>query len=511
MKIATIEHHDGALAIWRDAGVRQRTLLHIDAHSDLYDQWEPSAKRGPRPRINAANFIYPAIESGLVSSVLWVVPDASWTVEGRRDIARILRRCDAGAGRTQVIAQTDTSMRALALGCEVQVCTLAHLPPLAQPVILDIDVDYCVIPSVGARRIGVYGRMPWIWPEELCRALDQRGVRSDLATIAYSVEGGYTPLQWKFLGDELALRLSGASGEHLRWADDMRHGAEAADAGDYTVAAQCYRRVIDGGTNCAPAYFHLAHLSAAQGRADTAQLHWHAAIGADASYRTRDNTSGWWYVEHDRFAQARAAFERVHQCDPCDASAMVGLSIIAMRDGRETAAEQGLRAATAHDADDVDSWRYLGQLLARRGQPGEAVAALERSLRLGLSGRRPRHQGNLGETDGGAWDPQHRRVMHQLAGLYASMRRWPQALAAARMVVASDGATPTEWARVAWIAGESGRWSLAVSASRSALAAVPEGCRQSFRRIRVAAQRRAARRRAAVADAELPASPRMWI
>lgn len=511
MKIVTIEHHDGALAIWRDAGVTQRTLLHIDAHSDLYGDWQSPRATEVRPRVNNSNFIYPALEAGLVSRVIWVVPDASWTPEGRRDIAEDLRRCDPGVGRHQRIANTDAAMMATALGCPVHVCTLANLPRIDEPVLLDIDVDYFVIPSVGSRSIDVYGRLPWMWPTDLCRTLDARSVSADIATIAYSVEGGFTPLQWKYLGDELAARLADDASLELPWADHLRAGAEAAARGDVSEAERCYALAGTSTTAAAPSRFHLAHLCAAQGRVDDARAHWRAALEADPTYRTSDNSSGWWYVYHRRWTQARRAFERVIACDLDDSASACGLGIVAICQGEFEQAERWLRAATAADSQNIDSWRALARVLARRGAWSEAAVALERSLRLALTGQRPRHEGNLSEADDRVWDPDHRRVTSELAGLYARVGDWPRALAAARMAAADESATSGEWLRLASIAIRSGRWFLSASAVWSAITAIPATLQQFVRRSRTARRRSELRRRAAAGIDSASSRPALWL
>ena len=72
-------------------------------------------------------------------------------------------------------------------------------------------------PSVSYGEVDEHGALPWCWPDELVSRLRAKRLRAELATIAYSVEAGYTPLRWKYLGDELALRLIAptASRRHL--------------------------------------------------------------------------------------------------------------------------------------------------------------------------------------------------------------------------------------------------------------------------------------------------------
>ena len=69
-----VENHDGAYRVWRDAGVTQRLLVHVDAHHDLYGRWIDRKNPKERARINIANFVYAALEEELVRELIWVVP-----------------------------------------------------------------------------------------------------------------------------------------------------------------------------------------------------------------------------------------------------------------------------------------------------------------------------------------------------------------------------------------------------------------------------------------------------
>ena len=59
------------------------------------------------------------------------------------------------------------------------------------------------------------------------------GLTPEITTLAYSVNGGYTPLPWKFLGDDLALWMSGheAGLPGRRGMDLLLAGAATEQAG----------------------------------------------------------------------------------------------------------------------------------------------------------------------------------------------------------------------------------------------------------------------------------------
>jgi hypothetical protein len=47
-RVFLFENHDEAYAVWRDLGVRNRILVHIDAHHDMYGKWPAADGRHPQ-------------------------------------------------------------------------------------------------------------------------------------------------------------------------------------------------------------------------------------------------------------------------------------------------------------------------------------------------------------------------------------------------------------------------------------------------------------------------------
>ena len=202
--VSRMENHDQAYYVWRDAGVKHRVLVHIDAHHDMW--WIKD-----QATITIANFICPALKQDLVREVIWVVPDATFESATSRESVRkqlreILQNYPASS-RTPVVEEH--RITATVLGKKLSICALRWLPAPGESVLLDIDVDYLVIPRVCSES-DRHDSLPWRWPNELLGQL--RGISSDLVTVVYSVEGGYTPLRWKYLGDELVLRLKTPGG-----------------------------------------------------------------------------------------------------------------------------------------------------------------------------------------------------------------------------------------------------------------------------------------------------------
>jgi hypothetical protein len=112
-------------------------------------------------------------------------------------------------------------------------------------VLLDIDTDYCIVDRVYTESDGPR-RLPWCWPEELIRRLQARGIVADMVTIPYSVDGGYTPLKWKYLGDELAARLGGTDRGAVQGFERLRDGALKASCGARAEAEQAFHEADAG-------------------------------------------------------------------------------------------------------------------------------------------------------------------------------------------------------------------------------------------------------------------------
>ncbi len=480
-----VENHDGALTAWRDAAVAGRVLVHIDAHHDMYGGWIDKKNPSERSRISIANFVYAALEEELVREIIWVVPDQTWaTPVGRRDIVRELKNLDQGVGRKKpaILVERDRIVGTV-LGRRILACTVENLPTLNEAVLLDVDVDYFIIPNVGYRGIGVYGALPWCWPDELLMKLRARGVHTDLTTIAYSVEGDYTPLQWKYLGDELAQRLQPDSID-LAWADRMRDAAQAAARGDFGAAEKHYLATQTLRPMLAAPCYHLAHLCAASGRTAAGREYLRQCYDLDLSYRNPYNNAGWWYLEKGRQNQAQAAFARTLSLDPGDAYAHLGNGLLAIRKKKWPDAEVSLRRALALDDCCVEAYRALGQMLARRRAHAEAIDAYERSLALALSGRRALTnpitlgQGHDWRTP---WDPDHGVVLAELARLHEATLAWDKAITDYRMAIAAGGInTAGTWARLAVLHARLGRWRVCVHAIVVAVKFMPRGLSDWF-------------------------------
>src|SRR5262249_42375305 len=160
-RICLMENHDEAFFIWRDAGVRQRILVHVDAHHDMW--WV-----GDQTAITIANFICPALKQDLVREVFWVAPDETFeNAKSRKPVLRHLDGILKAYPSSSLPAIEDHRITASVLGKKLTICPLRSVPVLNENVLLDIDTDYLLIPRVCYGESDRHSSLPWRWPKEL--------------------------------------------------------------------------------------------------------------------------------------------------------------------------------------------------------------------------------------------------------------------------------------------------------------------------------------------------------
>jgi tetratricopeptide (TPR) repeat protein len=140
-------------------------------------------------------------------------------------------------------------------------------------------------------------RQPWISPSELAEVLKNKIRNPAIITIAYSVNGGFTPIKYRHLGDEVAYRFS-----PLRF-------------------KKRYARLFK-----AARHFGLFTSS---GRKEDYQK----AAALNPAYRSFDNTYGPLYLASRRFSKAESEFRKIIRVDPENPFPRVGLGCIALERG----------------------------------------------------------------------------------------------------------------------------------------------------------------------------------
>jgi len=479
-RLSLMENHDHAYHIWREAAVRQRVLVHIDAHHDM--RWIKD-----NISVTIANFICPALKEDIVKEVFWVVPDPTWeTRSHRRSVVRHLKDITKKyPGGRQAIRLGNRQVSTTLLGRPLIACSLDSLPQINESVLLDIDTDFLVIPHVSYNETDAQGALPWCWPDRLLAQLKARGIRSDLVTIAYSVEGGYTPLEWKYLGEEVGLRLSGpAPTSQLEGFVQMRAGALARQRGDWAAAERHYRQALDLAGDWAAPCYRLAYLLARPGQLGEARLFYQRAMALDPSYSTPYGSPGLTRYNCGKYREAEAGFRQTLSLDPQNACAHLGLGQVARARKHWTEAEAELRAALSFDPDLMDAHRGLGDVLAKQGRRQEAIRSYERSLKLALAGHRPL-DGNI-LTDPGRErfaDSGHCWTHAALAALYARQGDARNAIACYRLALGGGYDGFSLRLRLAGVYFKEGHGRAAASEAWRALKDAPSSIAGAFRRL----------------------------
>jgi tetratricopeptide (TPR) repeat protein len=403
--VVLMEDHEGAYYAWENAGLRDRILVHLDAHIDIswfHDQ-DPECllsagslreidrmlaeSRGwnfagvpKKDLLNIGNFIYPALEEGILKQFYWVLPDPMLDgPEGLKPVRKIfeaLRRTNPEA--VDSIHQSHGAVTAEICGRKVVACSLSQLPAISEPVLLDIDTDFLIIDQFD----GYYpladpsGAKPWIWPEELVERLAQAGLKTDFATIPYSVEGGYTPLAYKHLGDDLAAILrdpAQAADQRNLWAL-KKEATKQRLGGSSEQALELYREALELAPEDPSIHyqlshlFQISHLRLGPGDEELARQHFRRAIELDPTYRTAFNNPGPNFEHFDEWGNARGQYERGLRLNPEDPHAHAGMGRVHAREKKWPEAIECFNTALKLGEDKEDVHLDLGRALAKLGE-----------------------------------------------------------------------------------------------------------------------------------------------
>jgi len=269
---------------------------------------------------DVGNYIYPAMAEGIVKDFYWVVPGGKSELrKSAKGIKSCLKRImKYGGGKACRVEDRRGMIVSGCLGRRIIVCTLDSLPVLSAPVLLDIDTDFLVIESTekAEATTDVGRRKPWILPRDLVAALAGKVRRPYITTIAYSVNGGWTPMEYKVLGDELAYRFSPSRfrARHNR----MAAAAESFILFNRTGKSEYYRR----------------------------------SVRLNPGYRAADNNYGPLFLAAGKTRRAYMEFNRILKADRYNPAALLGLGVVALERKEYKAAAKHMRQALAYSAGD---------------------------------------------------------------------------------------------------------------------------------------------------------------
>lgn len=200
-----MEEHFQAYFAWKAAQLRDQWCWHVDAHLDIgktglgekrleilracttAQEAQNAGVLGnsylPWGGLHCGNYLYPAIREGIVSRLTWVIPPG--LPEGGTLLtwarSHINAWFDLELSEYASLRIEDGCVVGQLLGIPFELGTLENLPLPSTPVLLDIDLDYFLHENGDS----------WQDPRDFQRAIAQLPV--ELATLAFSVKGGFTP------------------------------------------------------------------------------------------------------------------------------------------------------------------------------------------------------------------------------------------------------------------------------------------------------------------------------
>lgn len=130
----TINGHQEAYHLWLELGIKNRTLVHVDAHHDLWDDTEKREDGTYNP--HCGNYLLPSIKKKMVNNVWWINPfsvEKYCTNLVNEENIPAIRTCRSG---NRVEWKDESFVNNL------RVTFLNHpFPKIKKPYILDIDLD----------------------------------------------------------------------------------------------------------------------------------------------------------------------------------------------------------------------------------------------------------------------------------------------------------------------------------------------------------------------------------
>ncbi|NGP46776.1 hypothetical protein G4V62_18190 [Bacillaceae bacterium SIJ1] len=226
--IHVIDDHDEAYYIWKENNISKATLLHIDAHSDIQDEKE----------LHIGSFIRHAINTNIVNSYYWIIPKDFHKNKFRH--TEVLLHLQFNGTQNIKVLKNGVITGKLN-DCEIWVGPYDLLPKINEPVLLDIDIDYFI---TSPTFVGYKESLSiWEQPKELIRFLEKNNILNKIITICTSIQGGYTPFQWKCLADYIQFLIT--ENKELFPIDKLSKGACLFHNNQYEYARKYFLSLLN--------------------------------------------------------------------------------------------------------------------------------------------------------------------------------------------------------------------------------------------------------------------------
>jgi len=291
---------------------------------------------------------------------------------------------------------TDFGIHLTVLGLPLTVCTLENLPRFAEPLLLDIDVDYLLTQSI--RRPAPYFESqtisPWLWPTQFIERLKSLELPIDLVTIAYSVNGGYTPLGYKYFGDILKEWLVHPE-ESITNHPKSGSAAEsylkltlALEREDMSTAQDLWRAMRDADPSYRTLWATAAYREETHGRWRSALDGYERMTRMDPEWEVPSLGKGRMLSRLRQWTLAEEAFQEAYRLNPSSSAATYGLGACALRRGSYEVAHRLWKTSVLQNPKMAISWYALADLETQRGNYRSALEYAQKYLSLGWSNPR---------------------------------------------------------------------------------------------------------------------------
>ncbi len=380
--IHLMEDHNEALEVWRQKEIRSRILVHVDAHMDVgsipqkdpYEILEASnisevnrlleeeknwnlTNKDFYSLVNIGNYIYPAIRDGLIKEFWWVVPDRNFKKVGKYLQKYLKKMAKKDSNYAQEVLFSNGTVRGRLFNAAFNICNIDNLPEFKEEILLDIDCDYFVIKSARQRIFKdiLEKKRLWIEPEEFVNKLKKKKLKTDLITIANSVEGGFTPIEYKYLGyelKELCGKLLFDDYKPLGLKDNagvfFSHSMAEWKTGNLSRAGDLYKK----------------------------------AVQLDPTYRSYFNNRGFLYEEFGLFNKAYSEYEKILSLDPECPYNNVNMGRLLIKKGKMDEALSYLNKGIELNKDDFRAYSLLGDIHFKRKEFDKAIVLYKETLNL---------------------------------------------------------------------------------------------------------------------------------
>jgi tetratricopeptide (TPR) repeat protein len=322
----------------------------------------------------------------MIRQLVWVVPDSSsldqdWLAKFQAGL-RLYQRNVAEAE----IKSFQTDGRTIAgqlYGLPITICRLDDVPSFSEPVLLDIDVDYFNFDSaIWLNRL----QEPCLWPEDVIRTLRAKNLKTDQVTISTSVQGGYTALPYKWLGEELRYRLSAGrlmSPDSLALFSRLREGHHLLAQGEFDKSLAVFEQAHRIKPDHAAVLFGLSRAEGFAGSEGRANEHLRQAGALDHAYRDVLLHKAEELYYDKLFANASEWYRRIDKASPQVAAHIQRHYADAQQSlGNNPAAIRAYQHALKINPNDVHSLMHLGDCYLAENQTGQAMMSYQQGLEI---------------------------------------------------------------------------------------------------------------------------------